>query len=257
MEFKDRLIELRKEKGMSQEKLANVLGLTHQALSKYELGLSEPDIATLKRMAAVFDVTIDYLVGKSPRRKEKASSPLEFFKFLPKKRYAYLLLSFLMLIVLSLYSLPATGTSISLSTINVNVNLETAQTFFGLLEGSEWYSTNSLYCSGVALNIVAVVLVSALFLLGFAGFLYPFRKRKFFFWMVAPSLVACVFAITGSVLWWIGFFRHIESLPTFFFGHIYAGILIAPIGILVSSLAFSILYAVLEREERSGMKAVK
>lgn len=62
-----RLKELRKSKNINQQKLALKLNITQAAVSKYELGLSEPDISTLIKIADIFNVSIDYLIGLSDK----------------------------------------------------------------------------------------------------------------------------------------------------------------------------------------------
>lgn len=57
---------LRKAKGMTQEQFANRLGLTFQAVSKWENNASYPDITLLPQIADIFDVTIDALFGRQP-----------------------------------------------------------------------------------------------------------------------------------------------------------------------------------------------
>ena len=59
----EKLIELRKKKGISQEELADVLTTSRQAISKWERGESDPDITRLKDLAVYFNVSIDYLLG--------------------------------------------------------------------------------------------------------------------------------------------------------------------------------------------------
>lgn len=60
------LKELRAKKGYTQQKIANQLNISQQAYAKYELGLSEPDIGTIKKLAEIFNVSIDYLLeGKT------------------------------------------------------------------------------------------------------------------------------------------------------------------------------------------------
>ena len=62
--FSSRLRELRMEKGLSQEKLGNLLNMTKMAVSHWEKGHSEPSISQLIVLSDFFDVTVDYLVGK-------------------------------------------------------------------------------------------------------------------------------------------------------------------------------------------------
>ncbi len=60
-----RLRELREARHMSQQRLAIELNVTQAAVSKYEMGLSEPDIAMLKNISELFNVSVDYLIGNS------------------------------------------------------------------------------------------------------------------------------------------------------------------------------------------------
>ncbi|MBE6763645.1 MAG: helix-turn-helix transcriptional regulator [Ruminococcaceae bacterium] len=54
---------LRKARGVSQTELGTALGVSPQAVSKWEKGTSCPDIALLPSIAAYFDVTVDELLG--------------------------------------------------------------------------------------------------------------------------------------------------------------------------------------------------
>ncbi len=65
MEFKKRLRELRLEKGESQQQIGEIVGASKMGVSHWESGHSEPSIEQLKLLANHFNVTIDYLVGKS------------------------------------------------------------------------------------------------------------------------------------------------------------------------------------------------
>ncbi|MBQ6893687.1 MAG: helix-turn-helix transcriptional regulator [Clostridia bacterium] len=60
-----RLRELRKSKGISQLKLALDLNTNQNTISRYETGEREPGISELIRIADYFDVSIDYLVGRT------------------------------------------------------------------------------------------------------------------------------------------------------------------------------------------------
>lgn len=62
MEFSNRLYELRKQKGLSQEELANRLNVTRQTISKWELGDSTPDMEKLMALSDLFGVSLDELV---------------------------------------------------------------------------------------------------------------------------------------------------------------------------------------------------
>jgi len=57
------LAECRRNKNFTQEELANRLGVTPQALSKWEKGLSSPDISMVCSLCTVLDVSADYLLG--------------------------------------------------------------------------------------------------------------------------------------------------------------------------------------------------
>lgn len=63
--FKDRLKELRIEHNLSQQELGNILMMTKMAISHWESGHSEPSIAQLIRLSEVFEVSVDYLIGKT------------------------------------------------------------------------------------------------------------------------------------------------------------------------------------------------
>jgi transcriptional regulator with XRE-family HTH domain len=65
MKLANRLKDLRIEKGLSQAALADIVGRTQQAVGKWEVGKSEPDSATLSKLATYFNVTTDYLIGKT------------------------------------------------------------------------------------------------------------------------------------------------------------------------------------------------
>ena len=54
---------LRREKGISQQTLADAIGMSQQSVNQYENHSIEPDIHTLKQMADYFKTSIDYIVG--------------------------------------------------------------------------------------------------------------------------------------------------------------------------------------------------
>ena len=65
MEFNEKLQELRKLRGLTQEELATALYVTRTAISKWESGKGYPSIDSIKDIAKFFDVTIDQLLSSN------------------------------------------------------------------------------------------------------------------------------------------------------------------------------------------------
>lgn len=63
MKLNETIASLRREKGYTQETLAEMLGVSTQAVSKWECAASMPDISLLPRLSEIFDVSADYLLG--------------------------------------------------------------------------------------------------------------------------------------------------------------------------------------------------
>ncbi|NFI39921.1 helix-turn-helix transcriptional regulator [Clostridium botulinum] len=61
------IIHKRKEKGITQEQLANYIGVSKASVSKWESGLSYPDILLLPELATYFNISVDELLGYSPQ----------------------------------------------------------------------------------------------------------------------------------------------------------------------------------------------
>lgn len=73
MTFQERLITLRKQQGLSQEQLGYELGVTRQTVSKWELGVTTPEMDKLIQLNDFFHISIDELVGHtSPEPASKA-----------------------------------------------------------------------------------------------------------------------------------------------------------------------------------------
>lgn len=73
MEFNNKLYELRKQKGLSQEELANRLNVSRQTVSKWEVGESTPDMEKLVAISELFDISLDELVLDKAVKKDEAS----------------------------------------------------------------------------------------------------------------------------------------------------------------------------------------
>lgn len=63
LNLSDNIIRLRHEKKLTQEELADFMGVTKASVSKWEKGINTPDLLLLPRLAAYFDVTVDELIG--------------------------------------------------------------------------------------------------------------------------------------------------------------------------------------------------
>lgn len=69
--FQENLKELRKKKGYSQQELAIRLNVVRQTISKWEKGLSVPDADTLIKMAEIFEVSVNELLGAELEAKDE------------------------------------------------------------------------------------------------------------------------------------------------------------------------------------------
>lgn len=67
MNLGENIIQLRRKRKLTQEQLADFIGVTKAAVSKWETGQSIPDILLLPRLASLFDVTVDELIGYRPQ----------------------------------------------------------------------------------------------------------------------------------------------------------------------------------------------
>ena len=80
MNLGEKLLALRKEKNMSQERLAELLGVSRQAVSKWETGESLPDVDKVVRLSQILGVTTDHLlldhVEETPEEAPKETEPL-------------------------------------------------------------------------------------------------------------------------------------------------------------------------------------
>lgn len=75
MKLGDRILELRKQKGISQEALADQLGVSRQAISKWESEQSTPELDKIILMSDFFEISTDYLLkGIEPVKNENETS---------------------------------------------------------------------------------------------------------------------------------------------------------------------------------------
>ena len=67
MEIGNKILELRKKNNLSQEKLAEQVGVSRQTISKWELGETSPDLKQSKKLSEIFNVSLDELVNNSKK----------------------------------------------------------------------------------------------------------------------------------------------------------------------------------------------
>ena len=84
-EFAKILRKLRREREMTQEELANILTYKKSTICNWERGVRVPRIRDLKKLASVFNVTVDYLVGKSSEKRGRLVTIEELREFVPEE----------------------------------------------------------------------------------------------------------------------------------------------------------------------------
>lgn len=84
MTFGDKLREARLQKGLTQEQLAQQIGVAKSTLTGYEKGNREPDVFKIKRILEILEVDSDYLLGVSrePEQKEAIENGPEGYTLL-------------------------------------------------------------------------------------------------------------------------------------------------------------------------------
>ncbi|WP_132012665.1 helix-turn-helix domain-containing protein [Hydrogenispora ethanolica] len=82
--FQERLKELRKEKKLSQEDLGEVINSSGRTISYLEAGERTPSPEILNKLADVFNVSVDYLLGRTNLRPNDTDQILLLLKDLPE-----------------------------------------------------------------------------------------------------------------------------------------------------------------------------
>lgn len=78
---------LREQKNLTQEELSKAIEIKRQSISRYEIGIVEPNIETLKKLANYFDVSVDYLIGHRQNNKIDMSGLTETQKNIIRMTY--------------------------------------------------------------------------------------------------------------------------------------------------------------------------
>ena len=74
-QLSEKILQCRKKAGLSQEALAEILGVSRQAISKWEIGDAVPDLPKLVALAKAFDVSTDWLLTSQAPPQEQAPPP--------------------------------------------------------------------------------------------------------------------------------------------------------------------------------------
>lgn len=77
-DFASTIKRLRTERGVTQEQLAAMLNVSRSTIGMYETGSREPDFETCEAIADIFNVDMDYLIGRSPVERKKVVIPPGF-----------------------------------------------------------------------------------------------------------------------------------------------------------------------------------
>lgn len=145
MEFHEKLQELRKRKGLTQEELAQSLYVSRTAISKWESGRGYPNIGSLRDIAAFFAVTVDQLLStdevltvaeEDRRQKETRDRALV---------YGLLDLGMALLLFLPFFTARAEAVSASLLA----------------LEGVRWYMRAAYFAVVLGTSAVGVLMLAA------------------------------------------------------------------------------------------------
>ena len=76
MTIGEQIQNIRIDKGLTQERLAELLQVSRQSVSKWELGQSVPDVEKIIRMSELFDVSTDTLLLRKEQERRKKENPL-------------------------------------------------------------------------------------------------------------------------------------------------------------------------------------
>ena len=108
MKFNERLLELRKKKGWSQEELGYKLDVSRQTVSKWESGQTTPELEKLRNLAKIFEISVDELISEEDIIKEEINTEKEEPKSSDKKcskvfKYIKMILSLVIISILIIY----------------------------------------------------------------------------------------------------------------------------------------------------------
>ena len=143
MEFNEKLQELRKNKGLTQEELAEALYVSRTAISKWESGRGYPSIDSLKEIAKYFSVTIDELLSSNEVLSIAEEDNKQKEKHLKSLVFGLLDISVLMFFFLPFFGQKANGIVQEVSLLSLN--------------GIETYLKTSYYAIVISIAVYGIL----------------------------------------------------------------------------------------------------
>jgi len=149
MSFAEKIQKLRKERGMSQENLADGIGVSRQSVSKWESGQSYPEMDKMIALSELFDVSIDNLVKDISTSTEEARNIQNNYYVMSKLKYHYE------------YKSKRTWLGLPLVHVNVGRGIYVAKGIIAIGNISiGWLSLGVLALGGLCLGPLALGLIS-------------------------------------------------------------------------------------------------
>lgn len=184
MKFNEKLIEIRKKQGLSQEELGMELQVSRQTISKWETGDRYPDLLTTKKISQILEVSLDDLLSGKEMEKVVERNPV-----IEKKSVNNIMIALYAFVVISFF--------ITIVDIIIRFPLQ-----------SEMIDYNDI--QAIVINVLALLIQIVFFAYGFVnairGMLSPKRMGAVIVAFFAATCITGNMVINSNVqivLWWI------------------------------------------------------
>ena len=156
----EQILKKRKEAGLSQEALAEQLGVSRQAVSKWEVGDANPDIAYVMRMCEIFGISSDVLLFGEERRPKTDEVSKNVQEKKPPEKRLYPFILGMLLLVLGTGGIVVLGILSALHPWTAIVGQYVYEGLLGFVIGTKtgWLLILCILCAliGAVLSIIAV-----------------------------------------------------------------------------------------------------
>ncbi len=122
--FNEKLLELRKQKGWSQEELGYKINVSRQTISKWEAGQTTPELEKLKTLAQVFEISVDELIDEEYKKDNQVLKP--------KKKYKKIIIAIILIFIIAYMIIVGVRTYIL-----YKVDLKMSKVYFESFNGFE------------------------------------------------------------------------------------------------------------------------